>query len=264
MTPEFSIPLFLALAALFTADYEKQIFLIAFRKSLSLGKREGIEAKLSKIGRSEDSDFENFRIYQLFLIASGIVILTLLFSLNLVSALRYLILVIFAVILVPIATERRLTKRYEARSNQIEQEFPAIVEMLTLAVGAGESPVSAIRKISLRANGQLAQELRFVVGKVEEGRSFASVLDEFSRRIDSDQIRRFVDSLVISLSRGTSLFDTLNHSAQEARNKEKNLLLAKAGKSDILMMIPVIFLILPISILFALYPSLTNLNLYSF
>jgi tight adherence protein C len=31
-----------------------------------------------------------------------------------------------------------------------------------------------------------------------------------------------------------------------------------------LMMIPVIFLILPISILFALYPSLTNLNLYSF
>jgi tight adherence protein C len=29
------------------------------------------------------------------------------------------------------------------------------------------------------------------------------------------------------------------------------------------MMIPVVFLILPVSIIFALFPSLTNLNLFS-
>jgi tight adherence protein C len=33
-----------------------------------------------------------------------------------------------------------------------------------------------------------------------------------------------------------------------------------AGKAEISMMIPVIFLILPVSMLFALWPSLSNLN----
>jgi tight adherence protein C len=36
-----------------------------------------------------------------------------------------------------------------------------------------------------------------------------------------------------------------------------------AGKAEVAMMIPVVFLILPISILFALWPSLTNLNLFA-
>jgi tight adherence protein C len=39
--------------------------------------------------------------------------------------------------------------------------------------------------------------------------------------------------------------------------------LSAAGKAEISMMIPVVFLILPISILFALWPSLTNLNLFA-
>jgi tight adherence protein C len=34
-----------------------------------------------------------------------------------------------------------------------------------------------------------------------------------------------------------------------------------AAKAEISMMVPVVFLILPISILFALWPSLANLNL---
>jgi tight adherence protein C len=54
----------------------------------------------------------------------------------------------------------------------------------------------------------------------------------------------------------------LSHGAYESRNQERVRLLAAAGKSEITMMIPVVFLILPVSILFALYPSLMNLNLF--
>jgi tight adherence protein C len=100
------------------------------------------------------------------------------------------------------------------------------------------------------------------VREVESGASFTTSLDELSRRLNSDSLRRFVDSLIISISRGTPLVETLTHSANESRNQERIRLLTAAGKSEISMMIPVVFLILPISILFALFPSLTNLNLF--
>jgi tight adherence protein C len=37
----------------------------------------------------------------------------------------------------------------------------------------------------------------------------------------------------------------------------------KAGKAEISMMVPVVFLILPVSILFALWPSVIRLNLFA-
>jgi len=83
-----------------------------------------------------------------------------------------------------------------------------------------------------------------------------------SHRLGSTSIRRFVDSLIISLARGTPLVETLSHTVQESRNHERVRLLTAAGKAEINMMIPVVFLILPVSILFALFPSLTALNFY--
>ena len=65
------------------------------------------------------------------------------------------------------------------------------------------------------------------------------------------------------MTRGTPLIETLSHAVAEARNIERANLLTAAGKAEISMMIPVVFLILPISILFALYPSLTSLSLFT-
>jgi tight adherence protein C len=68
--------------------------------------------------------------------------------------------------------------------------------------------------------------------------------------------------MAIAISRGTPLVETLTHSVREARSSERIKLLNIAAKSEISMMIPVVFLILPISILFAMYPSMTSLDLF--
>ena len=114
----------------------------------------------------------------------------------------------------------------------------------------------------MRASGLVSDEFKRVIAEIEDGKSLTAALDDLSKRLSSDAIRRFVDSFAISISRGSSLVETLGHSAYESRNQERVRLLAAAGKSEITMMIPVVFLILPVSILFALYPSLTNLNLF--
>ena len=83
------------------------------------------------------------------------------------------------------------------------------------------------------------------------------------KEFNSITIRRFVDSLIIATLRGAPIIEVLQRHALEAREAQRNRVLDAAAKAEISMMIPVVFLILPISILFALWPSLANLNLFS-
>ncbi len=263
MNLQITVPCFIALIAFFIADENSNLIQSIYSSSLKFGNRKSVESRLAQIGKSKPVDFENFRISQLAYIVTCVGFATVAFTLTLISIGLFLLLITSIPLLILAFTERNLTKRVSDRKKEIESEFPAIVEMLTLAVGAGESPASALKRITQRADGHLSRELAQVVSDVESGTSFGSSLDEMSRRLNSDSLRRFVDSLIISISRGTSLVDTLTHTANESRNQERVRLLTAAGKSEISMMIPVVFLILPISILFALYPSLTNLNLFS-
>jgi len=162
-----------------------------------------------------------------------------------------------------LSIDRSLTSEINKARAQLESEFPAVVELMTLSLSAGETPAQAMFRVSERSSGYLANEFRSAVYEIRQGVPFHSALDEMGRRIDSIVIRRFVDAMVNAVVRGAPLVEVLQRHALEARQSHKNAIMAKAGKAEISMMIPVVFLILPISILFALWPSLSTLNLFS-
>lgn len=135
--------------------------------------------------------------------------------------------------------------------------------MLTLAISAGESPLSAFKRIAENSHGYLSARFRLVIARVHQGVPFHSALDLMGRDLNSPLLRKFIDSMVNAMVRGAPVAEVLTRHAQEARDHQRNRVLAAAGKAEISMMIPVVFLILPISILFALWPSLTNLNLFA-
>jgi len=159
--------------------------------------------------------------------------------------------------------DRTLTVAVKKQRSAIEAEFPAIIEMLTLAISAGESPLAAFKRIAENSHGYLSLRFRIVIARVHEGIPFHSGLDLMGRDLNSPLIRKFIDSMVNAMVRGAPITEVLIRHAQEARDHQRNRVLAAAGKAEISMMIPVVFLILPISILFALWPSLTNLNLFA-
>jgi tight adherence protein C len=263
MSIQFSIPLAFALLALFIADEKGDLIRYIYTYGLRAGRSSSAKERLAHIGKSEESDFENFRISQMALMATILISTTAGLFLDFINFGGFLLLSLVGSLLVIAFTERNLNTRVATRKRDIEGEFPVIVEMLTLAVGAGESPASAIKRITQRADGYISSEFSRVIREAESGVSFSAALDAMGRRISSVSLRRFIDSLIISIARGTPLVETLTHGVNESRNQERVRLLTAAGKSEISMMIPVVFLILPISILFALYPSLTNLNLFS-
>lgn len=257
-------PLLLAIAALFLADEGEQIFRNVTRKGIAFKDKTGIKARLAELGKGSQRDYENFRIYQMVLIASPTALILTLSILGFTSMTLAIASLCLIVPLVIFSSERGLSQRVKRRREVIEGEFPALIELLTLAIGAGESPSGAVKRISLRGNGVLPSELREVTRDVENGKSFTLALDNLSRKVSAPVVRRFADSMAIAISRGTPLVETLTHSVSEARNSERIKMLNSAGKAEISMMIPVVFLILPISILFAMYPSISSLDVFAY
>jgi tight adherence protein C len=225
--------------------------------------RTNVRIRLAELGKDTDKDYEEFRIKQYgYSAATSSITLVSLFVLThklLFSALGSILIAATMYALI----DRDLTKSVKKRRELIEAEFPAIIEMLTLAIAAGETPMSAMLRIAESADGALAQEFQIVVAGVRSGSPLSETLDAMGRRIKSVMIRRFVDALITATLRGAPLVEVLSRHAVEARGNQRNRVMGAAGKAEISMMIPVVFLILPISILFALWPSLTNLNMFA-
>ncbi len=106
-------------------------------------------------------------------------------------------------------------------------------------------------------------EMKAVVSEilrgVEEGLSIERALDNAVMRAGSEQLRRFGDAVILGMERGSSMGQTLRNLINETRTQSKVLVMQRAGKAEIKLLIPVVFLILPISVIFAIWPSYVNL-----
>lgn len=171
-----------------------------------------------------------------------------------------IILVIAAAIAGVAACEQHLTHTIRRRSERIILEFPTIAELLALAVAAGEPPATALDRVSRTSNGELSHELAIVMNEVRSGETLTDALTRFGDRVDLPLITRFAEGVTVAIERGTPLAAVLRAQAQEARDAGHRTLMEVGGQREILMMVPVVFIILPISIVFAVFPSFTALS----
>ncbi len=143
------------------------------------------------------------------------------------------------------------------------QEFPTIADMLALAVAAGESPTAAVQRVAGIARGDLAEELRRVLSDVHAGGTVAESFDALAARTGVGSIARFAEAVATALERGTPLVDVLHAQSGDVRESARRALIESGGRREVLMMVPVVFAILPVTIIFAFYPGLVGLSLTS-
>lgn len=253
----------LALVAVIIANEEFHWGEYTIARARLVHDRTSVKERLIEIGRTPTRGYENFRIKQIALMGIALSFTVLLSLISRFPLTLFFVMLVFEAIGVYFYTERQLTAQVKKYREQVEAEFPAILEMLVLAVAAGETPIGALHRVSSRASGPLAEHFSVVVQQVSEGTTFAVALDALGTRLRSISVRRFIDATIISISRGAPLVEVLQSHLQEARAVQRTRILGAAGKAEISMMIPVVFLILPISILFALWPSLSGLNLFA-
>ena len=242
-----------------------------FRKTKSLiidlserqNDKSEVKKRLEEIGKKDKYAYGEFRYRQLVVATSAAVIPFLALFLMLINFIQAVGLAIFASIGSYLIYDNHLSAQVKERRDLIESEFPAIVEMLTLAIAAGETPIGAFARISDRSDCHLAREFAKVVAQVRTGRPLHEALDEMARKLQSTSIRRFIDALVMALLRGAPIVEVLHRHVAEARINQRNLVMDKAGKAETTLMIPIVFLILPISVLFALWPSINQLSFFA-
>ncbi|HEY9375867.1 MAG TPA: type II secretion system F family protein [Jiangellaceae bacterium] len=159
-----------------------------------------------------------------------------------------------------IARDHRLTKAVRDREQRMLAEFPTIADLLALSVAAGEGPVGALERVARVSSGELAGELRRALVDARTGAGLIQALDAVAERTTLAPLARFVDGVAVAVERGTPLADVLRAQAADVREARKRNLLEIGGKKEIAMMIPVVFLVLPVTILFALYPGLVQIS----
>ena len=157
--------------------------------------------------------------------------------------------------------DRWLTRQVVRREERMLEEFPTVAELLALAVTAGEGPVGALERVHRISVGELGKELGRALADARAGTGLVQALEGISRRTSLAPLARFVDGVAIAVERGTPLADVLRAQAVDVREAGKRQMLETAGKKEIGMMVPVVFLVLPITILFALFPGFYSLQL---
>ena len=154
-----------------------------------------------------------------------------------------------------------LSSRVKARMGRLSDELPTTLEFLALCLSAGESFLDALRRVAAVGSGELTGELRQVVLAVGTGSSLADGLGEMAARLRQPGLSRAVDQIVAALEHGAPLAGVLHAQASDAREDAKRVLIEQAGRREILMMLPLVFLILPLSVLFAVFPGMFILQL---
>jgi tight adherence protein C len=157
-------------------------------------------------------------------------------------------------------TDALLARAAARRVAALTAELPTVVELLALSVSAGEPIADALRRIATAGSGQLAEELGRVVTRTGTGQPLARSLAEFRDDLSLPAVTRLVDQVLSALDRGTPLAEVLRAQARDAREESKRQVIESAGKREIAMLIPLVFLILPVTVLFAVWPGLMVLQ----
>jgi tight adherence protein C len=157
--------------------------------------------------------------------------------------------------------DNRLSSQVKDRERQVLTEFPTVAELLALSVAAGESPVAALDRVVRRSHGALSDDLADVLARIRTGEPVGAAFESLAGATGLPIVARFATGITVAMERGTPLADVLHAQAADVREAGRRLLIETAARKEIAMMAPVVFLVLPVTILFAFYPGVLGLRL---
>lgn len=227
------------------------------------GGPEQLQRRLRLAGRRSSTD--SFRIEQVIFGAVGLVLGVVLaiaaITLRGTSPALGLFVVALGTLIGVLLRDYLLGAEITRRAARMAREFPTVADLLALAVAAGESPIAAMERVARTSSGALPEEFAATVADIRAGTSVSQALASLGARTPLESLGRFGEGVSIAIERGTPLAEVLRAQAQDAREASKRDLMETAGQREILMLVPVVFFVLPLVIVFAIFPGLAVLEI---
>jgi tight adherence protein C len=235
----------------------------AVRLERLLGGATSIRRRLARAGI--DRSVEEFRIEQVLWGAAGfgvgLLVALVALSLGVGNPVGLLVLCGFLAVLGVLSRDTYLTSQVRRRERRLLAELPTVAELLALSVAAGEGPAAALDRVARSCRGELAVELQRVLAETRAGDPLVRALDALADRSGLVALTRFADGLAVAIERGTPLADVLRAQAGDIREASRRELIESGARREVAMMVPVVFLVLPVTIAFAFYPGVVGIRL---
>ena len=132
------------------------------------------------------------------------------------------------------------------RKDRMSKSMPYAIDLITVAMEAGQDFGAAVRNlVNDGPHGPLREEFGVTLRQVELGKSRIEALKAMADRIQLDEFRSLVTSVIQSSEMGASISATLKIQAEEIRRRRFQKAERKAARAPSLMLIPTALFILP-------------------
>lgn len=153
---------------------------------------------------------------------------------------------------------RRRSRR--AKSWQLDAELTDFTAALSLLVRNGVPIHVALAWLGPRTRGKLGPILQGLNTELSLGAPLGDALKWFSAEVGGELASELAQKIDVSITRGTPLAEQLDQLATTASARHFHRLTQQAGSSETKMLVPTVFVVLPVTVLFAIYPSLSLLG----
>jgi tight adherence protein C len=141
------------------------------------------------------------------------------------------------------------------------QEVAAIATVLAVSLSGDATLQGALSSALRNASGDIAERLRLALRAIELGQPSNQALALAVKSHDDPALEELVSKLQLSNQLGSRLAEQLEDFAKTTHSQIARAKLARATAAETKMLLPLIFMILPVTVFFALYPSFQILNL---
>jgi tight adherence protein C len=148
-----------------------------------------------------------------------------------------------------------------SKATTSKQEVAAITTVLSVALRGDSTLQGALSTTLQNASGEVAARLQLALRAIELGQPSNQALALAIKDNDDSALEELVNKLQLSNQLGSRLAEQLEDFAKSLHSQIARAKLARATAAETKMLVPLIFMILPVTVLFALYPSFQILNL---
>jgi tight adherence protein C len=118
----------------------------------------------------------------------------------------------------------------------------------------------AFRWLTPRLSGQWHLQVDHLVRNLDLGADLIEELSELAVRMPIEELAELCQKLRVSIERGNPIAHQISNLADSIQQQVMRDLIRRAGQNETKMLVPTIFLILPVTVLFAIFPSILVLQ----
>ena len=138
-----------------------------------------------------------------------------------------------------------LKQKAGKRRATFDHSIPDTLDLLTICLDAGLAFDAALREVSGKVTGPMAEELTQTMSEIRLGRPRKDALDEMARRMASLDWTDFVAALALAQQLGAPMMDTVTIQADEIRRRRRQRAEEKAAQASLKMLFPMVGCIFP-------------------